>query len=94
MFRLFPLISPPKHQPVSLDDISERCKKIKCKLSVDENPCTAINSTHLVLDSDISIVSLVLFIDAKCCIALVFALQFYIANCVIVVGSKIINHRS
>ena len=31
------IISPPKQQPLSLDEISERCKKIKCKLFVSEN---------------------------------------------------------
>ena len=33
----YPIISPPKEQPVSLDEISERCKKIKHKRFVDEN---------------------------------------------------------
>lgn len=40
--RTFPIISPPKHHPVSLDEISERCKKIKGKLSVDENEIVRI----------------------------------------------------
>lgn len=33
----YSIISPPKQQPVSLDEINERCKKIKCKLFVDES---------------------------------------------------------
>ena len=38
------IISPPKHQPVSLDEIRERCKKIKCKLSVNEKEIAKIKS--------------------------------------------------
>ena len=40
----YPIISPPKQQPVSLDEISERCKKIKHKLFVDENEIDKIGN--------------------------------------------------
>ena len=40
----YPIISPPKQQPVSLDEISERCKKIKHKHFVDENELDKIEN--------------------------------------------------
>jgi hypothetical protein len=40
----YPIISPPKQQPVSLHEISERCKKIKCKLFVDDNEIEKIEN--------------------------------------------------
>lgn len=40
----YPIISPPKQQPVSLDEIHERCKKIKSKLFVDKNEIEKIEN--------------------------------------------------